>query len=509
MRVAPLILPLLLTLLLCTSPAIPQDAPWVLGDETTVACFNNTNVGDTSQPTLMNVAGIDLRWITPLPSTLTAGVPINSQVSLNLQSTFYTNNTGIVIPDPNSDTFSMLCLKRINPLNQLQAACLTPITNATCCVNHMNWHFCSMSYLNNTNCMPWLVPSNTTSGAILITGSPSQVGFPGQTWSSSNFSLTQPDRYTILAHFKMLNMQCAIGAIRTVNPAPVVSSTPPVVVINTTTTTTTTTPTPNPSNPSLGVGAIAGIAVGGVGVIAIAAVAAILLTRSKRNSDSPVPKDGPKDDPKNNPAVPKNYPDNHSASRYSVSDPASHQSTPIIPNRPAPPPHRSPVSSLAAPYTPSLVAGQGPTPSTATPSIGEDGNNSYSPQLSTAGSYVYDNPTMLHHPQQQPFYMPYPVDGSGGPIVFQGQPFQGQPFQGQPFQGQPFQTPSMYTPVFYTPTGYPQPQHMHHPQMQMSGPPTPAEPHHSPASGSAPPASGSTPPATGDSNNPKVQKPHE
>ena len=246
----------MLALLLCAAvaPALGATTPWTLGDENTPACFNLANQ-DIPMP-----AGLDFKWVTKLPDVLdsSADLPVEYAVTID-HSVFWTNAANVARLGSSLAAYKQIC-DPSSPPNASLAPCTTSAT-ANCCVWHSNLHSCRQT--TGSACEPWVAPvnasldtscggSSSADAKILVTHTGAQVGGV----ESYHQHLRLPTgSWVVISHIKIMNFQCAVGALRQ-SVAPAEAS-------------------------SQQVGVIVGVSVGvAVAVIAIVLVLALLKMRS-------------------------------------------------------------------------------------------------------------------------------------------------------------------------------------------------------------------------------------
>ncbi|OZJ03152.1 hypothetical protein BZG36_03885, partial [Bifiguratus adelaidae] len=185
---------------------------WVQGNEKAIHCYRS-NATDNSGTEIVN--GVTFEFSNPVPTGLIGKDPFHVNLTLSLTADFYTQNAGIVVPDPSSTNFTQLCLRGLTPTGQPACSSNGDINAENCCVYHVNIHACQQSVQGA--CGPWIQNQSTPAGQQLVTLGPSQYGTPPLTYT---FSMgLDPGNYYVIGHFKMLNFQCAVGAIRTVAAA--------------------------------------------------------------------------------------------------------------------------------------------------------------------------------------------------------------------------------------------------------------------------------------------------
>ncbi|KAL1915609.1 uncharacterized protein VTP21DRAFT_6733 [Calcarisporiella thermophila] len=228
---------------------------WMLGDENAIHCYTaNSSISDSQQQSL-NINGLSLSWVQPIPrDNLSENRLISASFKVSAQPSFYTQNTGVVLPDPTSENFTNLCLRKQDPATGAPACGNTP-TSANCCIYHVNLHACRGVF---SECNPWIQPTNSTSASnyVLVTHTTSITGALDSVFSFTDLKLPADD-WTIIAHIKMLNFQCAIGVKRAV--AGNVETPPPTSISNTS------------GLPAWQIGVIVASAVVGIALLALAA----------------------------------------------------------------------------------------------------------------------------------------------------------------------------------------------------------------------------------------------
>ncbi|RUS33751.1 hypothetical protein BC938DRAFT_484147 [Jimgerdemannia flammicorona] len=373
--------------------AAQSNYPWVSGNESQLACWisswrSGENRSSSDTPTPVSIAGIDFAWVNPLPNTLVAGVPINSTVRLNLTDTF--NSSGIFSSKDDTDKFTTLCINRQNSRNVTQPACIQPVSRNSCCVYFVNWHVCSLTYTNASSCTPWTQPGN-----IQVTESVEQYGFPGQTWNSGGFFLPQPDRYLILASFKMGNIQCAIGATRT--------------VVGTNTSFTSTAGTDNSTGAVLDTNDIAGIVVGTILFLLLLALTILYFRRRIRRKSNDPDIDGTShtstgEDPTPVAVPPPAMSEPYNTTGTSLALPAAT----TLANAGIKSNNRESTSTFGnPPYTTNRGSMTPSTTSTATYDRRRESQTDYLPHVRLSAPLFLDDNPFAHQQQEEPYFAAY------------------------------------------------------------------------------------------------------
>ena len=206
---AAMLLPLV-CLLLATHPVRADH--WVLGDEGSVHCY--TLKGTPHPQTITTPVGLLMKWQKPIVERLEEGDPVSTAFEVSI---------------PDEELFWSSLDPEVHKINRTkyQALCNRPCPSepslvgaTTCCIFHANMHSCRTP----ASCEPWVKPANDTDGGTLVTHTAAQWG----PWGVFEHELVLPEgTWNIIAHAKVLDFQCAIGAARTVLPR----STTPVALL--------------------------------------------------------------------------------------------------------------------------------------------------------------------------------------------------------------------------------------------------------------------------------------
>eukprot|EP00672_Neobodo_designis_P017378 CAMPEP_0174830358 /NCGR_PEP_ID=MMETSP1114-20130205/2476_1 /TAXON_ID=312471 /ORGANISM="Neobodo designis, Strain CCAP 1951/1" /LENGTH=242 /DNA_ID=CAMNT_0016064153 /DNA_START=301 /DNA_END=1025 /DNA_ORIENTATION=+ len=219
---------------LLASCAAAASTPWMLGDETTVACYTLDTQEDIPMP-----AGLDMQWLLPLPAALSSAEPFVAEYAVTVDDAVFWGEAGNTAQlGAERERWRRLCNASATANN---TGCAGGDT-ASCCVFHANLHSCRQS--TGSACEPWVAPRNATVGddgtssgcatgnttttaatpapesqtQVLVTHTAALTGVPG--------AFAQPLRlpsgsWVTIAHVKIMNFQCAVGALRrSVDPEP-------------------------------------------------------------------------------------------------------------------------------------------------------------------------------------------------------------------------------------------------------------------------------------------------
>jgi class 3 adenylate cyclase len=187
--------------------------PWMLGEEHAPACYDLTN-SDIVMP-----AGLDIQWVTRLPESLfsTAAIPAEFVVTID-HNVFWSDLNNQMRLGSSLNKWRGLCDPNVMAPNATASCSVSNTTS--CCIWHANVHSCRQT--TGSACEPWVTPLNATvpvgCGAnapnqttVLVTHTSAQVG--GIQAYTQNLQL--PDgSWVVIAHAKIMNFQCAVGALR-------------------------------------------------------------------------------------------------------------------------------------------------------------------------------------------------------------------------------------------------------------------------------------------------------
>lgn len=192
-------MPFYVALLWLTQLVAVQGHHWVLGDENSVHCY--TLKGTPEPSTIETPPGLLFKWTDPIPEEGIHEGDVNEigfQVTLP-DADFFWNN---LATGGNNTKFREICDKPCPSESSL-------VGSATCCMFHVNMHSCRTP----SACEPWVKPANSTEFGTLVTHTASTWG----TWGEFRQNLSLPEgTWNIIAHIKIMNFQCAIGAPRSV-----------------------------------------------------------------------------------------------------------------------------------------------------------------------------------------------------------------------------------------------------------------------------------------------------
>lgn len=227
----------------CNGVSAQLIPPWMLGDESTIACYFNNQTEINPAP-----KGISMAFDQSIPTNLDSATSVKVSYSLAIDSAvFFAERTIQLLFGANLEKF-----RAIVALTSSSAACTTAAAKAECLVWHSNLHSCKAE---TGTCLPFIVPQNDTStGAVLVTHTGAQIGHKGP--FESNLRLPVGN-WIIIAHVRIGDLQCAVGARRSVAA-------------------------PEPTG--LGVGAIIGIAMGFAGVLVVAVI--LLMCMRKKHMEA-------------------------------------------------------------------------------------------------------------------------------------------------------------------------------------------------------------------------------
>ncbi|KAJ3281855.1 hypothetical protein HK104_011241 [Borealophlyctis nickersoniae] len=208
-------------LILSTPVSQAQVPPWFFGDETTV-CF--TSPADRTQPgTPLDIRGLTVRFT--LPKTLTAGQPPDEDptITASFSPEFWTSNNALLVPAPNGTDFQQLCGNQTSPPNPANCK-IQPAAAINCCLWHIQFHACRKGQDTGDNfryCQPWASKNDTTTRSedVIFTATSSLFGFPGDVTKFPNWTIPNANDWTVIAHIRIGNAQCASGRSLTVNRA--------------------------------------------------------------------------------------------------------------------------------------------------------------------------------------------------------------------------------------------------------------------------------------------------
>eukprot|EP01135_Chromosphaera_perkinsii_P007844 Nk52_evm36s1020 gene=Nk52_evmTU36s1020 len=169
-----------------------------LGDDQTL-CWPATGASQANE--FVCPSSLNLEFVDDIPAALESQTTYNVSYRVNasdsllnwmVSNNYFSSGTGVT-DLASAKTF---CAK---PCNQ------TPVNADNCCVWHINLHTCVS---NITFCSPWANGS-------LVTSTPSQWGPLDMLVQDTQF-FVEPTSYTIIAHYKMGNIQFARARFRTV-----------------------------------------------------------------------------------------------------------------------------------------------------------------------------------------------------------------------------------------------------------------------------------------------------
>ncbi|TPX63736.1 hypothetical protein SpCBS45565_g06391 [Spizellomyces sp. 'palustris'] len=214
------------TLLLPTTPTLAQLPPWALGD-TTTRCYTSSK-NWTIPGEAIDVKGITVNLLN-IPPSITAEQPLSPpptiQVHLDPIFNTYPNNLALMTPMPNSTDFQTLCWNRL-PLNGTTACPEKGSDETNCCIPHVQFHACRQDM--DPACEPWAFRNMTgvRPADMVFTSARSKQGYPETNYDFSDWTLPNAETWIVLAHVKVLNIQCASGTIVKVKAAPSLPGTP-------------------------------------------------------------------------------------------------------------------------------------------------------------------------------------------------------------------------------------------------------------------------------------------
>ena len=214
------------TLALGACLAAAATTPWMLGDETTTACYTLDTLEDIPLP-----AGLDMQWVLPLPGALDSSAPYLAEYAVTVDDAVFWSDAGNVARlGADHARWRQLCNASATANN---TGC-SDANKAACCVYHSNLHSCRQS--TGSACEPWVTPRNATATdapaacgsnattdapvataaaasepTVLVTHTAAQVGAVGP--YVQRLQLPAGSWVTI-AHVKIMNFQCAVGALR-------------------------------------------------------------------------------------------------------------------------------------------------------------------------------------------------------------------------------------------------------------------------------------------------------
>ena len=167
---------------------------WLLGAEYGIHCY--TLKGTPEPNTIPTPAGLLMRWVKPIDNILEEGECMSTTFEVTI---------------PDEDFFWDSLNSSLNKTKH-RSLCSQPCPGqASCCIFHANIHSCK----HPASCEPWIKPANGTDGEAMVTHTPSQWG----PWGNFTHHFALPaGTWNIIAHVKVLDFQCAIGAARVVSP---------------------------------------------------------------------------------------------------------------------------------------------------------------------------------------------------------------------------------------------------------------------------------------------------
>lgn len=200
---------LAILMFLAAATAVRAQTPWVLGDETQPACW------DLSNNVIAIPPGVDLQWVQPLPEPLSSASAHNAEYTVTVDhATFWSDATNAAMLGADFAKWRGLC----DPSQGRNVSACTTSNTTDCCVFHSNLHSCRQS--TGSQCEPWVRPQNVSANAtcgsaaantVLVTHTGSSVG--GIEAYAHTLQLPEGS-WIVIAHIKIMNFQCAVGAVR-------------------------------------------------------------------------------------------------------------------------------------------------------------------------------------------------------------------------------------------------------------------------------------------------------
>lgn len=197
------LLALALTVLVAAVPCRAAVPPWMLGDEQTMKCYflNKTEIATPPH--------VRLSWTSAPPATMYDDAAANVSYTVEIDAAFWTSAEAAALLQGDLAHWQSLC--------EASNTQCSASASSNCCVFHSNLHSCRS---NTGVCSPWVKPQNCSAGGTceagvqLVTHTAAKVG--GAEQYSHGLRL-QHGSWVVIAHTKIMNFQCAVGATRTVH----------------------------------------------------------------------------------------------------------------------------------------------------------------------------------------------------------------------------------------------------------------------------------------------------